>query len=119
MIRRGDRGAVPLLRASVDELYSSELLGYWLWGTGVLVEALLERGTDSDVQEAEAAVERLCTQPALDGWAYRDLVLLRSRALLARARGDEVSYRNFRDRYRAMAKSLGFEGHIAMGEAMS
>jgi adenylate cyclase len=118
-IRRGDRGAVPLLRASVDELYSSELLGYWLWGTGVLVEALLEGGTDSDVQEAEAAVERLSTQRGLDGWAYRDLVLLRLRALLARARGDEVSYRNFRDRYRAMAKSLGFEGHIAMGEAMS
>jgi adenylate cyclase len=118
-IRRGDRGAVPLLRASVDELYSSELLGYWLWGTGVLVEALLEGGTDSDVQEAEAAVEQLSTQPALDGWAWRDLVLLRLRALLARARGDEVSYRNFRDRYRAMAKSLGFEGHIAMGEAMA
>ena len=79
MIRRGDRDAVPLLRASVDALYSSELLGYWLWGTGVLVEALLECGTDSDVQEAEAAVDRLSTQPMLDGWACRDLILLRLR----------------------------------------
>jgi adenylate cyclase len=119
MIKRGDRGAVPLLRASIDELYSLELLGYWLWGTGVLVEALLERGTDSDVQEAETAVERLSTHPVIAGWAWRDLILLRLRALLARTRGDEVTYRDFADRYRAMAESLGFEGHIAIAEAMT
>ena len=29
-----------------------------------------------------------------------------------------VLYRAFRDRYRAMATSLGFEGHMAMAEAM-
>jgi adenylate cyclase len=38
--------------------------------------------------------------------------------LLARAHGDETGYRDFHDRYRAMATSLGFEGHIAMAEAM-
>ena len=38
------------------------------------------------------AVERLSTVRALDGWAYRDLVLLRMRALLARTRGDEAAY---------------------------
>ena len=118
MIRRGDRDAVPLLRASVDALYSSEQLGYWLWGTGVLVEALLEGGTDSDVQEVEAAVDRLSTHPMLDGWAWRDLILLRLQALLARTRGDEVAYRDFADRYRDMATSLGFEGHIKSAEAM-
>ena len=31
----------------------------------------------------------------------------------------EASYRDYRDRYRAMAKTLGFEGHIAWAEAMS
>ena len=36
--------------------------------------------------------------------------LLRLRTLLARAHGDEAAYRDFRDRYRAMATSLGFEG---------
>ena len=118
MIRRGDRGAVPLLRASVDELYSGEQRGYWVWRTGILVEALLEGGTGSDVQEAEAAVERLSTQPGLDGWAWRDLIVLRLRALLARTRGDEVAYRDFADRYRDMATSLGFEGHIKSAEAM-
>ena len=118
MIRRGDRGAVPLLRASVDELCRGGMLGWWLWATGVLVEALVESGTDSDVAEAEAAVERLSTQPVLDGWAWRDLILLRLNALLARTHGDEVAYRDFADRYRALATSLGFEGHIAIAEAM-
>ena len=41
-----------------------------------------------------------------------ELPLLRLRALLAKAHGDEVAYRDFRDRYRAMATSLGFEGHM-------
>jgi class 3 adenylate cyclase len=42
----------------------------------------------------------------------------RLRALLAHAHGDEVAYRDYRDRYRAMATSLGFEGHMAWAEAM-
>jgi hypothetical protein len=37
---------------------------------------------------------------------------------LARARGDATAYAHFRDRYRDMAKTLGFEGHIAWAEAM-
>jgi hypothetical protein len=48
----------------------------------------------------------------------RDIWLLRLRALLARAHGDEAGYRDYRDRYRALATSLGFEGHIAASEAM-
>jgi hypothetical protein len=47
-----------------------------------------------------------------------DIWLLWLRALLARAYGDEAGYRDFRDRYRDMAKTLGFEGHIAWAEAM-
>jgi len=47
-----------------------------------------------------------------------DIWLLRLRALLARARGDDVAYRDLVGRYRAMAGSLGFEGHIAWAEAM-
>ena len=48
----------------------------------------------------------------------RDIWLLRLRALLARAQGEEARYREYRDRYRDMAKTLGFEGHIAWAEAM-
>ena len=51
-------------------------------------------------------------------WLIRDIWLLRLRALLARAHGDDAAYRDFRDRYRDMAKTLGFEGHIAWAEAM-
>ena len=49
----------------------------------------------------------------------RDVWLLRMRALLAQACGDEAAYRDYRDRYREMARSLGFEGHIAWAEAMT
>ena len=48
----------------------------------------------------------------------REIWLLRLRALLARAQGDAAAYTDFRDRYRDMAKTLGFEGHIAWAEAM-
>ena len=44
--------------------------------------------------------------------------MLRMRALLSHARGDDAAYCEFRDRYRDMAESLGFEGHIAMAKAM-
>jgi hypothetical protein len=43
---------------------------------------------------------------------------LRLRALLAHAHGDATMYASFRDRYRDMAKTLEFEGHIASAEAM-
>ena len=48
----------------------------------------------------------------------REIWLLRLRALLARAQGDEDSYREYRDHYRNMARSLGFEGHMKWAEAM-
>jgi hypothetical protein len=43
---------------------------------------------------------------------------LRLRALLARAHGDAADYVLVRDRYRNMARPLGFGGHIAWGEGM-
>ena len=48
-----------------------------------------------------------------------NLHYLRSRALIAKARGDDDGYRNLADRYRAMATSLGYHGHIAAAEAMT
>jgi adenylate cyclase len=44
--------------------------------------------------------------------------LLRLRALPARARGDDTARRDYRDRDRALATSLGFEGHIKWADAM-
>jgi hypothetical protein len=85
---------------------------------GVLVETLLDRGAEGDVAEAEAAIERFAAAPAEEGLVIREVWLLRLRALLARAHGDEAGYRDFADRYRDMARTLGFEGHIAWAEAM-
>ena len=107
------------MRAAVDHLFrAGQLLAWSVPATGVLVETLLDRGADGDVAEAEAAIERLAAAPTDEGLVIRDIWLLRLRALLARAHGDETAYRDYRDRYRAMATSLGFEGHIAWAEAM-
>jgi hypothetical protein len=62
------------------------------------VETLLDRGTDSDVAEAQAAIERFLTAPADEGLVIREVWLLRLHALLARAHGDEARYREYRDR---------------------
>jgi hypothetical protein len=118
--RRGDRDdAIPVMRAALDDLFREGQ--QLLWGipaTGVLVETLLDRRADGDVAEAEAAVERLADSPTDEGLAIREIWLLRLRALLSKAHGDAAAYAHFRDRYRDMAKSLGFEGHIAWAEAM-
>jgi hypothetical protein len=50
--------------------------------------------------------------------SHLSLLARSTRALLAQAHGDEASYRDYRDRYRAMANDLGFEGHIATAAAM-
>ena len=117
--RRGDRdAAIPVMRKAVDELHQAGQLFYGVWGTGVLVETLLERGAEDDLAEAQEAIDRLANLRADEAWAMREIMLLRMRALLSRARGDEAAYRESRDRYRAMAASLGFEGHMKWAEAM-
>ena len=83
---------------------------------GVLVETLLDGWADGDLAEAEAAIERLAATQQDD--AMRDVWLLRLQDLLAQAHGDAGAYAHFQDRYRDMAATLGFEGHIKWAEAM-
>jgi hypothetical protein len=107
------------MRAAVDHLFREGHLQMWgVPATGVLVETLLDRSADGDVAEAEGAIERLAAAPADEGLVMRDIWLLRLRALLAAAHGDPAAYAHFRDRYRGMAKTLGFEGHMEWAEAM-
>jgi adenylate cyclase len=107
-------GAIGLARAVVDDLFDS---GGSNWmATTALVDSLVRRGSDAD---APAAIDRLAAVPTDPGFVLHEISLLRLRALLARARGDEGTYRDFRDRYRLMATSIGFAGHIAMAEAMT
>jgi adenylate cyclase len=114
----GDRdAAIPVLRKSVDDMTSWGQVGYYIPAFGVLVQTLLDRGAEGDLAEAETVIAKLEAARA-EGSVIRDVWLLRMRALLARARGDEASYRDLRDQYRTMATSLGFEGHMAWAEAM-
>ena len=76
------------------------------------------RGNDADMDEAQAEIDRLAAAPVEPGFVLNELSLLRMRALVARAHGDAAAYAHLRDRYRDMAKRLGFEGHIAWAEAM-
>ena len=120
MARRGDiDGAIPLMRAALDDLVrEGQLLAWGIPATGVFVDTLLARGDDADLVEAEAAIERLAQAPTEAGLASRDIWLVRSRALLSRARGDTAAYAQLRDSYRDMAKSLDFQGHITWAEEM-
>jgi hypothetical protein len=107
------------MRHAVDELRQAGHLFYGVWGTGLLVETLLERDAEGDLAEAEEVIDRSANLWADQGSAMREITLLRLRALLARAHGDNAAYALFRDRYRDMAKTLGYEGHIAWAEAMA
>ena len=82
-------------------------------------EAGVEQWSRADsAHEAEAAIDRL-TAAMGDDFVLGEIMLLRMRALLSRACQDPVAYRGFVERYRTMAKSLGFEGHLAMVDAMA
>lgn len=120
MARHGDRDqAIALMRASVDHLFrEGQLLAWGTPATGALVQTLLDRGAGNDLAEAAAATERLAAAATDQGLAMHDIWLLRLRALLARAHGDAAAYAEFRDRYREMAKALGFVGHIGWADAM-
>jgi adenylate cyclase len=117
--RSGDLdGAIELARAVLEDLFGSGGAVWTVLATTVLVEALLRRGAAGDLHDAQAEIERLAAVPTDPGFVLNEIYLLRLRALLARAHGDDTGYRDFRDRYRDMAKTLGFEGHIAWAEAM-
>ena len=117
--RTGDLdGAIDLSRAVIVDLFASGSMIFRGPPTSVLVEALLRRGSDADLKDAQAAIDKLAAVPTEPGFVLHELPLLRMRALLAKAHGDEASYCDYRDRYRDMARTLGFEGHIAWAEAM-
>ncbi|MCV7329434.1 AAA family ATPase [Mycobacterium cookii] len=116
--RQGDRdAAIAVMRNALDVLHQAGQAGYGVFGTGVFVETLLERGAEGDLAEAQEAIDWLANLPD-DGAAIVEITLLRLGALVARARGDHVAHRELVNRYRAMAESLGFEGHIAWAKAM-
>lgn len=112
--RRGDRDqAIEVMRSAVDHIArAGQLLSWGIMTTGVFVETLLERGSESDIAEAEDAIARLASAPADDGAMGREIWLQRMRALLARTQGDVAAYTQLTRDYRAMARTHGLEGHL-------
>ncbi|MGH3561870.1 MAG: ATP-binding protein [Mycobacterium sp.] len=118
--RTGDiDGAIELAGAVVDYLFDAGEMITRGEATRVLVEALLQRDTTADLAEAQAAIDRLAAVPTDPGYVLFEVPLLRLRALMARANGDEDGYRDFADRYRKRATDVGYEGHMALAEAMT
>ena len=114
--RAGDvDGAIELSRVVVEQMYACGEVLALPKSISTLVSALMSRGDPMDLSEAQSAIDRLAAVPTEPGFVMNDLWLLRMRALEAQARADESAYRDYRDRYRAMANSLGFEGTYQMG----
>ena len=114
--RRGDLdGAIAASRAAVDDLFNAGQLAWAIPPTRVFVEALLTRGGEADLQEAQTAIERLAAAPI--DVVDREIWVLRLRALLAGARGDEAAQRDLLRQHRAMATKLGRLGHMAMADS--
>jgi adenylate cyclase len=111
-------GAIELSRAALEREFASGGSTYVGPSTAALVDTVLRRGADTDLQEARAAIDRLAAVPTEPGYVMHEIHLLRLRALLARAHGDAATYAHFRDLYRDMARTLGYEGHMEWAEAM-
>ncbi len=118
--RRGHvDGALGMLQAILERAIATA--GFDAYGTAaeVLAELLLQRGGPADIAAARDAIERLATVAVDPGVVVYEVSLLRLRALLARASGDDTEYRKYLDRYRDMAVEYGYEGHIAKAQAMT
>ena len=117
--RSGDtEGAIELAKMVLDEQFDTgDMISRGPAAT-VLCESLVRRAGNGDRKTAHDVIDRLAAVPTDSGFVLHEVPLLRLRALLAQAEGDDAGYREYRDRYRAMARTLGFEGHIAWAEAM-
>ena len=109
-------GALELARSNMEFGFASGDMITRFPSTSVVVDALLQRGQEGDIDQAAAAIDRLAAAAA--GYTHQELALLHMRALVADARGDRTGYCDLRDSYRNMARSLGFAGHLATAEAM-
>jgi class 3 adenylate cyclase len=107
--RNGDLdGAVELSRSAIAQMYDTGAVISLGVATTVLVEALLERGTEGDITEAHAAVDRLAAGPSELNFVLHELPLLRLRAQLARVHGDDAASRQLMQDYRAKALAADF-----------
>jgi adenylate cyclase len=118
--RSGDLGgAIDLATAALAEQFDTGEMIFRGLATTVLVEALLSRGSPADIDDAQRAIDRLASVPTEPGFVLHELPVLRLRALLAHAHGDEPGYRRFVERLRVMAREADYEVYLAQADAMS
>ena len=80
---------------------------FWLGHSfTVLVEALVHRGTDADLHAAQSAIDRLQAIPTETTFVLHEVQLLRMRALMAQAHGDDTAYRSYVERYEPGRRSV-------------
>jgi class 3 adenylate cyclase len=117
--RTGDLdAAIGSAEQVLDDLDRSGGALYRGAAASVLVMSLLQRCAEGDLTRARAAIERLASTPIDDGSLIYELSLLRMRASLAKAEGDDGSYRQLVDRYRSRATSLSFHRHIHIANSL-
>ena len=108
--RNGDLdGAIELSRSAIADMYDTGGVISLGVATTVLVESLLDRGAEGDLQEALSAIDRLAAVPSEPGFVLHELPLLRLRARVARVQGDDAASRQFMQDYRARAAAADFE----------
>src|SRR4029077_3548486 len=74
------QGAIESTRSIVDQLFENGEMFQRGSATAALVKSLLRRGSDTDVQEAAAAIERLAAVLTDPGFVLNEIPLLRMRA---------------------------------------
>ena len=80
-----------------------------------MAQQLLSLG---DYDEAARVVKRLMLVAVNYQWRSREISALQLEVQIARARGDDAAYRDYRERYREMANDLGYEGHMKWAAEM-
>ena len=77
------------------------------------------RGRRRSFEDAQAAINRLAAVPTHPGFVLHEIALLRLRALLARAHGDEASSRGRRPRRQPGMLETSQPGVFAAGDVRS
>jgi adenylate cyclase len=116
--RNGDLdGAIELSRSAIADMYDTGTVLSLGVATKVLVETLLDRSADGDLQEAQAAIDRLAALPTEPGFLVHELPLLWLRARMARVHGDDGACRQFMEQYREKAAAADFLPLVAVADA--
>ncbi|CAN3129828.1 AAA family ATPase [Mycobacterium sp. smrl_JER01] len=117
--RSGDRDpAITVMRRAVDELHRARRFGWAVCASDILVQTLLERNDTADPAAAQVEIDRLAMMATGADSVVLELTVLRLRALMAGTHGDDLTHRDLVRRYRTLATTHGYDGHIACADAL-